>query len=274
MKTGQFPLVWALLLSSLPCIPAPVPRCSPFIIINKLVEWTSLWSDSNGYFPVGPCEYGGPFRALQEGDLNAVFLLDEPEKIPRHNIYEFVWFLKTGMTRMKRMMLGLEPFRADFNILTEGYQHYTPGVRTTQLGHGTERRPELIDDEELWVDFVGGKIRSLFTEGPDLQRTRYTPVGPLRRNQIKRRNVKRLIFPRQVARGEHSRRVSSGAGDHQRKGYFRGGEHSRQVSNHISPSVVDHSRTRKHPTFHAKATSRGKPLPAQDEGEWIPVVNN
>ena len=107
-------------------VPAPVPRCSPFIIINKLVEWTSLWSDSNSYFPVGPCEYGGPFRALQAGDYNAVFLLDEPEKIPRHNIYEFVWFLKTGLTRMKRMMLGLEPFKADLNILTEGYQHYTP----------------------------------------------------------------------------------------------------------------------------------------------------
>ena len=126
-------------------------------------------------FPVGPCEYGGPFRALQEGDYNAVFLLDEPEKVPRHNIYEFVWFLKTGLTRMKRMMLGLEPFQADFNILTEGYQHYTPSIRTTQLGHGTERRPEIIDDPDTFVDFVGGKIRSLFTEGPDLQRTRYTP---------------------------------------------------------------------------------------------------
>ena len=55
-----------------------------------------------------------------------VFLLDEPEKIPRHNLYELVWFLKTGMTRMKRMMLGLEPFVYDFGILTEGYQHYTP----------------------------------------------------------------------------------------------------------------------------------------------------
>ena len=120
------PLPQVLLLISLTPIPAPVPRCSPFIIINKMVEWTSLWSDSNSYFPVGPCEYGGPFRALQAGDYNAVFLLDEPEKIPRHNIYEFVWFLKTGLTRMKRMKLGLEPFKADLNILTEGYQHYTP----------------------------------------------------------------------------------------------------------------------------------------------------
>ena len=114
----------------------------------------SFRSDSNSYFPVGPCEYGGPLQALMAGDANAggfsssycprsteklvvimmtfkplpmlVFLLDEPEKIPRHNIYELVWFLKTGMTRMKRMMLGLEPFVYDFGILTEGYQHYTP----------------------------------------------------------------------------------------------------------------------------------------------------
>ena len=91
----------------------------------QLVEWTSLWSDSNAQFPVGPCEYGGPFGALVAGDTKAVFLLEEPEKIPRHNIYELVWFLKTGGTRMARMMLGLEPFVADVNILLEGYQHYT-----------------------------------------------------------------------------------------------------------------------------------------------------
>jgi len=217
---------------------------------------------------------------LQEGDLNAVFLLDEPEKIPRHNIYEFVWFLKTGMTRMKRMMLGLEPFKADLNILTEGYQHYTPGVRTTQLGHGTERRPELIDDEELWVDFVGGKIRSLFTEGPDLQRTRYTPVGPLRRKQIKERKVKKRTFPRQVLRGDHSRHISYGKGENLRKVSFRGGEHSGQNPKNrgghskVYQGVSDHYRTRKHPNIHASETPWKKSLPTQDEGEWMPLVNS
>ena len=49
--------------------PAPVPRCSPFIFINKLAEWTNVWSDSNPYFPVPPCEYGGPLEALARGDL-------------------------------------------------------------------------------------------------------------------------------------------------------------------------------------------------------------
>ena len=44
-------------------------------------------------------EYGGPKAALQAGDHKAVFVLAEPLKIPRHNIYEFVWFLKTGLPR-------------------------------------------------------------------------------------------------------------------------------------------------------------------------------
>ena len=34
--------VFAVLL---PPVPAPVPRCSPMIIINKVVEWNSLTSD-------------------------------------------------------------------------------------------------------------------------------------------------------------------------------------------------------------------------------------
>ena len=33
--------------------PAPVPRCSPFVFINKLAEFSNIWSDSNPYFPVG-----------------------------------------------------------------------------------------------------------------------------------------------------------------------------------------------------------------------------
>ena len=34
-------------------------------------------------------------------------------------------YIDLGFDRMKRMMLGLEPFVYDFGILTEGYQHYT-----------------------------------------------------------------------------------------------------------------------------------------------------
>ena len=62
--------------------------------------------------------HSGQVGALQAGDTRAVFLLQEPDKIPRHNIYELVWFLKTGLTRMGRMMLGLEPFQAGQNIST------------------------------------------------------------------------------------------------------------------------------------------------------------
>jgi len=134
------------------------------------------------------------------GDANAVFLLDEPEKIPRHNIYELVWFLKTGMTRMKRMMLGLEPFVYDFGILTEGYQHYTPRVRTTQLGHGTRRRPEFIDNEELWKKFVKSRFNSFLTEGPDKQQTKYTPQGPLRLRKGGKKKRRLGVPRRQLAR--------------------------------------------------------------------------
>ena len=75
-------------------------RCSPYIIINKLVESNSWTSDSNSYFPVPPCEYGGPREALAAGDYKAVFVMAEPEKIPRHNFYEALWFMKTGLPRM------------------------------------------------------------------------------------------------------------------------------------------------------------------------------
>ena len=46
--------------------------------------------------------------------------------VPRHNVYELVWFLKTGFLRMLRMFFGLEQFEFDLGILLEGYQHYTP----------------------------------------------------------------------------------------------------------------------------------------------------
>ena len=53
------PLV-ALLFMILDRSYAPVPRCSPFIIINKIPESTSFGADFNPYFPVP----GIPFEAL------------------------------------------------------------------------------------------------------------------------------------------------------------------------------------------------------------------
>ncbi len=101
-------------------------RCSPYIIINKLVESNNALSDSNPYFPVPPCEYGTPSEALRAGDYKAVFVLAEPEKVPRHNFYELLWFMKTGLPRMMRMLAGGEKYIFDRGILNEGYQHYTP----------------------------------------------------------------------------------------------------------------------------------------------------
>jgi hypothetical protein len=164
-------------------VPAPVPRCSPFIFINKLAEFSNIWSDSNPYFPVPPCEYGGPLEALKAGDKLSVFVTSQPQKIPLHNFYEFIWLLKTGLPRMARILAGKEPFIYDPNILKEKYQHYTPYVRTGQLGHGTPRRPEIIDDFGVYKRVVKSKIGSLIREGPDRRPSAYTPLGPLRRQQ-------------------------------------------------------------------------------------------
>lgn len=159
--------------------PAPVPRCSPFVFINKLAEWSNIWSDSNPYFPVPPCEYGGPLEALAKGDLRSVLVTAQPQNIPLHNLYEFVWLLKTGIPRMVRILAGKEPFVYDANILREGYQHSTPYVRTEQLGHGTKRRPEIINNKLTYKSVLGDKVGQLVREGPDKFPTAYTPQGQL-----------------------------------------------------------------------------------------------
>jgi len=156
--------------------PAPVPRCSPYIIINKLVESNSWTSDSNTYFPVPPCEYGGPREALAAGDYKAVFVMAEPEKIPRHNFYEGLWFMKTGLPRMMRYLAGGEKYYFSRDILNEGYQHSTPHVRTHQLGRPTIRNPTVMDSQKLYDSVVKGKIRDLAINGPDTKtQNHYTP---------------------------------------------------------------------------------------------------
>jgi len=189
----QSATIFVLVLLCLPApTPAPVPRCSPFIFINKLAEWTNIWSDSNPYFPVPPCEYGGPLRAITEGDLRSVFVTSQPLNIPLHNLYEFVWLLKTGFPRMVRILAGKEPFEYDTEILREGFQHYTPYVRTGQLGHGTKRRPEIIDNKRTYKAVLGDKVGQLVREGPDRFPTAFTPQGQLpgRRSDI----VKNRVF--------------------------------------------------------------------------------
>jgi hypothetical protein len=39
-------------------------------------------------------------EALNAGDYKSVFVVAEPQKIPRHNFYEIIWLLKTGFPRV------------------------------------------------------------------------------------------------------------------------------------------------------------------------------
>ena len=57
-------------------IPLPLSarkHLCPFFAIDVLsiIQNFESRSDSNSYFPIGPCEYGGPLQALMAGDANA-----------------------------------------------------------------------------------------------------------------------------------------------------------------------------------------------------------
>jgi hypothetical protein len=174
-----------LLLLFVDCTWAPVPRCSPFILINKVPDSISLLSDFNPYFPVPPCEYGGPLRALRAGDYEAVFGPSEdnipffPGNLARHNLLEGIFLLKTALPRIRGYMKGEEELKVDWDILTEGYSHHTAEPRTTQFGHDTQRRPELIDDPKLFEEYVGSLLHDL-KEGGDTEPIRVTPIGQIR----------------------------------------------------------------------------------------------
>ena len=48
-------------------------------------------------------------------------------------------------------------------------------VRTGQLGHGTKRRPEIIDNKRTYKAVLGDKVGQLVREGPDRFPTAFTP---------------------------------------------------------------------------------------------------
>ena len=48
-------------------------------------------------------------------------------------------------------------------------------IRTTQLGHDTPRRPEIIDNFKTFKTIVVDKIGKLANEGPDRHATAFTP---------------------------------------------------------------------------------------------------
>ena len=66
-----------------------------------------------------------------------------------------------------------EYFNLTINILnTVSVFRY---VRTGQLGHGTKRRPEIIDNKRTYKAVLGDKVGQLVREGPDRFPTAFTP---------------------------------------------------------------------------------------------------
>ena len=138
---------------------APVPRCSPFIIINKIPESSNYKNDFNPYFPVPPCEYGGPLQALQAGDLASVSLIAAgPDKILKHNLYEGVWLFTRGPRKIKKFLTGEEKFVFDPSIIFEGYSH---NRGTLRIGDNSHRDTSIIDNEEKYMR----GIQALLAEG-------------------------------------------------------------------------------------------------------------
>ena len=48
-------------------------------------------------------------------------------------------------------------------------------TRTTQIGHSTQRRPEIIDNFKTYKAIVSDKIDKLAREGPDRHSTAFIP---------------------------------------------------------------------------------------------------
>ena len=48
-------------------------------------------------------------------------------------------------------------------------------VRTKQLGHGTKRRPEIIDSKPTYKAVLNDKVVQLVREGPDRFPSAFTP---------------------------------------------------------------------------------------------------
>jgi len=132
-----------------PCL-APMPPCSPFILMNKMIESTNLLSDIHPYYPIPPCPHGGPLQALSKGDMDSVFIKD----VPRHLWYELSWLLAVGLPRQWEAITGRYPVRMNMDILTEGYQHKTREPRTEQFGHSSRRNPKLFHQKRAFDQLV------------------------------------------------------------------------------------------------------------------------
>jgi len=153
ISTAIFSLVLTITLPS--CL-APMPPCSPFILMNKVVESTSLLSDIHPYYPIPPCPYSGPLEALSKGDYDSVVIKD----IPRHLWYELSWLLAVGLPRKWRALTGSYPVQVDTSILGEGYKHSTTHPRTRQLGHWSTRNPRIFQHQPSYDRIVSNNFRA------------------------------------------------------------------------------------------------------------------
>jgi len=138
-----------------PCL-SPMPPCSPFILMNKLVESSNLLSDLHPYYPIPPCPHGGPLEALAKGDVNSVFIKD----VPRHLWYELSWVLAVGLPRKWAALLGDYPVLLNTDILREGYKHSTREPRTRQFGHSSSRNPRIFQHQATFDQTVRQNLRA------------------------------------------------------------------------------------------------------------------
>jgi len=140
----------------IPCL-APMPPCSPFILMNKLIESSNLMSDIHPYYPIPPCPHGGPLEALAKGDTESVFI----KGVPGHLWYELSWLLAIGLPRKLKALQGEYPVKINTDILTEGYQHHTRHPRTRQFGHSSFRNPSMFNNKNAFDKVVAGNYRKL-----------------------------------------------------------------------------------------------------------------
>jgi len=114
---------------------APLPPCTPFLWVNKMIESNNWTSDMNPYYPVKPCPYKDPDKAPPRLRF-AIF--SGPKKLLYHVGTELKWFFTTGFPRLTRMMVGREKFRMNPKILREGQSsHHTEKTRTRHFGRKT-----------------------------------------------------------------------------------------------------------------------------------------
>ena len=69
--------------------------------------------------------------------------------------------------------INFDKIQQNRNIFFKRY--FNRYARTVQLGQGTKRRPEIIDNFDAYKSVVGGKIGDLLREGPDKYHKPYTP---------------------------------------------------------------------------------------------------